>query len=122
MIMALIRNMNRSRREKLEAMVAETPNDAELRYFLAMEYVSLGDTEAGVRCFQELMTRSPDYVPTYVQAGQLYNRLDREAEARTTYQAGIAVAKKKGDFHAAGEMEAFLGCAVMGKPFITTTC
>ena len=28
---------------QLEAMLAEEPGDAELRYFLAMEYLSAGD-------------------------------------------------------------------------------
>jgi Tfp pilus assembly protein PilF len=100
--------MSQSRRETFEAMLAEMPDDAELRYFLAMEYLIAGDTDAALRHFQEVMTKSPDYVPAYVQAGQLYNRLGREAEARTTYQAGIAVARQKGDHHAAGEMEGFL--------------
>ena len=100
--------MSQSRRDQLEEMLRETPDDAELRYFLAMEYASGGDDDTAVRCFQELMTSAPDYVPTYVQAGQLYNRLGREAEARATYQAGIVAARKKGDLHAAGEMEGFL--------------
>src|SRR5260370_1204474 len=34
-----------SRREQLEAMVAETPGDPELRYFLAMEYAGAGEQE-----------------------------------------------------------------------------
>jgi Tfp pilus assembly protein PilF len=100
--------MSQARREQLEKMLREMPDDAELRYFLAMEYLSDGDDAAAVRTFQELMDTAPDYVPTYVQAGQLYNRLGREAEARATFQAGIAVARKKGDLHAAGEMEGFL--------------
>ena len=100
--------MTKSRRVQLEEMLSETPDDTELRYFLAMEHLSAGDHDAAVRTFEELMRRSPDYVPTYVQAGQLYNRLGREAEARATYQTGIATAKRTGDFHAAGEMEGFL--------------
>jgi Tfp pilus assembly protein PilF len=100
--------MTKSRRETFEEMLAETPDDAELRYFLAMECLSSGDTDAALRQFGELLAKSPDYVPTYVQAGQLYNRLGRESDARATYQAGIAVARKRGDHHAADEMEGFL--------------
>src|ERR1700733_15948514 len=100
--------MSHSRIAQLEAMLAETPDDAELRYFVAMEHLSDGDTDTALRYFEQLLAKSPDYVPTYVQAGQLYHRLDREAQARTTYQAGIAAARLKGDFHAAGEMEGFL--------------
>jgi len=102
------RKMNKTRREQLEEMLKETPQDAELRYFLAMEHLSAGDNNAALRCFEELMTAAPDYVPTYVQAGQLYNRLDRVNEARATFQTGIEAARRKGDLHAAGEMEGFL--------------
>ena len=102
------RIMSKSRREQLEEMLKETPTDAELRYFLAMEYLGAGEHDAALRCFQELLTDSPDYVPTYVQAGQLYNRLDRVQDAKGTFQAGIEAARRKGDLHAAGEMEGFL--------------
>jgi hypothetical protein len=54
------------------------------------------------------MKATPEYVPAYLQAGQLLARLDREEEARTVFRNGIAVAQKQGDQHAAGEMETFL--------------
>ena len=34
-------------------MLAETPDDAELRYFLAMAYVSDGDEESALSCFRQ---------------------------------------------------------------------
>jgi len=100
--------MSQTRIAQLEAMLAETPDDAELRYFVAMEHLSGGDDDTALRYFQELIVKAPDYVPTYVQAGQLYNRLNREADAKATYQAGIAAARRKGDMHAAGEREGVL--------------
>jgi tetratricopeptide (TPR) repeat protein len=102
---------NRSRKEQIEAMLAEDPNDPFLRYGLAMEHASAGDLEAAVRCFRELIERTPNYAPAYLQAGQALTRLDREAEARAMYRAGIAAARQNGDpasLHAAGEMEQFL--------------
>ena len=57
-------------------MLADAPTDPELLYFLAMEHQSLGEAPEALKCFQELMTLAPDYVPTYVQAGQLLNRLE----------------------------------------------
>jgi tetratricopeptide (TPR) repeat protein len=97
-----------SRIEQLKSMLAELPNDAELRYFLAMAYVSAADNDAALACFQQLADENPGYVPAYVQSGQLLARLGREEEARSVFRAGISAAQKAGDSHAAGEMEAFL--------------
>jgi tetratricopeptide (TPR) repeat protein len=103
--------MAKSRREQIEEMLADDPNDPFLRYGLAMEHASAGDAPSAIRCFEELLRIAPDYVPAYVQAGQLYARLGRDDEAKATYRAGIEVARKKGDEgdrHAADEMESFL--------------
>jgi Tfp pilus assembly protein PilF len=100
--------MVEARRKQIEAMLADDPNDAFLRYGLAMEYVSEGDHETALRCFQDLLKAAPDYVPAYLQAGQALQRLDREEETRAMYRAGIAMAKKEGNAHAADEMERFL--------------
>jgi Flp pilus assembly protein TadD len=96
------------RKQQLIEMLEDHPDDGELRYFLAMEHVSNGDTPAALYEFNELRQRAPAYVPAYVQHGQLLAKLDREDEARAVFRAGIAVANQVGDSHAAGEMEAFL--------------
>jgi Tfp pilus assembly protein PilF len=98
----------KSRKEQIEEMLADEPNDIFLRYGLGMEYVSAGDQATALRCFQELLQLAPDYVPAYVQAGQLCARMNRDDEARAFYRTGIDVARKKGDQHAADEMEGFL--------------
>ena len=97
-----------TRIDQLKTMLEETPEDAELRYFLAMAYVSAGDQTAALAAFRQLAEESPGYVPAYVQCGQLLARLGREDEARAIFKSGIAAAHKAGDAHAAGEMEAFL--------------
>ncbi len=52
-----------SRREQLEAMLKDEPNDPELRYMVAMEHASAGDDAGAVLCFQELTNLCPDYAP-----------------------------------------------------------
>ncbi len=99
---------NKSRKEQILDMLAANPTDPELLYFLAMEHQSDGESDAALKCFQEVVATAPDYVPSYVQLGQLLTRLEREDEAKHVYHRGIAAAKKKGDRHAADEMEAFL--------------
>jgi tetratricopeptide (TPR) repeat protein len=98
----------KSRRQRLEEMLTADPNDPFLRYGLAMDYASGGDDEAAAKCFADLLRVSPDYVAAYLQAGQVLVRLNRDEEARTVYQTGVAVAQRVGDAHAAGELQGFL--------------
>ncbi|MGH7225689.1 MAG: tetratricopeptide repeat protein [Gemmataceae bacterium] len=98
----------KSRKQQIEEMLTEDPNDPFLRYGLAMEYVSAGQDEEASHCFEELRRVAPDYVPAYLQAGLTLTRLNREEEARVVYQTGIAVARQQGDGHAADEMARFL--------------
>lgn len=97
-----------SRREKIEAMLAEEPNDTFLRYALAMEYKSEGDLATAITKMTELTKLSPPHVPAYFMAAQ-YSAEDGETEqARTLLRDGIEEARKQGDHHAAGEMSEFL--------------
>jgi Tfp pilus assembly protein PilF len=98
----------KSRKEQLEELLAQDPNDSFLRYGLAMEYVSAGQDEEAVRCLRELLARDANYVPAYLQAGRALMRQGADDEAREVLRAGIAVANRTGDTHAAGEMTGFL--------------
>ncbi|MDA1231349.1 MAG: hypothetical protein O2856_11295 [Planctomycetota bacterium] len=97
-----------TRREKLEAMLAGSPNDQMLRYMLAMEFDKEADHDQSLEMFGGLMKDSPPYVPAFLMAGQLLARLSRTEEARATYQTGIREAQQQHNDHAAGEMAGFL--------------
>jgi tetratricopeptide (TPR) repeat protein len=97
-----------SRREKIEAMLADDPEDVFLRYSLAMELDKEGDQEASLAKFAELTRDNPPYVPAFFMAGQQLARLGRLDEARAILKNGIAVACAQNDMHAAGEMGEFL--------------
>jgi Tfp pilus assembly protein PilF len=98
----------RTRRQQLEEMLAEEPNDPELRYMLGMEHVSAGDDAAAVRCFEELLRVDPTYPHAYHQAGRALVRLGKVSEAREMLRRGVPVARQRGELHAAGEMQEFL--------------
>jgi Flp pilus assembly protein TadD len=98
----------KTRRQQLEELLAEDPNDPFLRYGLAMEHVSAGNDEEAVRTFRDLLAATPDYVPAYMQCGQALVRLGRIEDARDVYRTGIATAQKRGDQHAWQEMQGFL--------------
>ena len=97
-----------SRREQIEALLADDPNDTFLRYGLAMEHVSAGDDEAAVGCFRDLLAIDAAYVPAYMQAGQALTRLSRVEEARAMLTRGSQAAREQGNQHAYEEMQGFL--------------
>jgi Tfp pilus assembly protein PilF len=98
----------KTRKQRFEEMLADAPDDAEMRYGLAMEYVSEGDDAGAVRVFEESFRRNPDYPPAYHMAGRALQRLNRIAEARQVLERGIQVAQRQRDQHAAGEMQELL--------------
>jgi hypothetical protein len=98
----------KSRRQQLQEMLADEPNDPFLHYGVAMEFVSEGDDEGAIRSFQELLRIAPDYVPGYLQAGQALVRMGRIDEAGGVFRSGIAQARQQGNYHAADEMQGFL--------------
>lgn len=97
-----------TRREKIEAMLADDPADTFLRYSLAMELDKEGDHHQSLAKFAELTRDDPPYVPAFFMAAQQLARLNRSDEARTILQDGIAAATQQHDQHAAREMSDFL--------------
>jgi hypothetical protein len=96
--------------EQIEALLAEDPDDAFLRYGLAMEHASAGDDEACVTTLRDLIerTRANPYVPAFLQCGQALVRLDRTTEACEVLRTGIDAARRAGETHAMGEMQGLL--------------
>ena len=97
-----------SRREKIEAMLADEPQDIFLRYSLALELAKEGQRDACLAGLQQLTHESPPYVPAFFMQAQQLVEGERIEEARTVLRAGIEAARQQGDLHAAGEMSQFL--------------
>jgi hypothetical protein len=97
-----------SRREKLEAMLHEDPQDVFLRYALALELDKEGKHDESLSGLRDLAANESPYVPAFFQAAQQLTRLDRLDEARALLRDGIEAARAQGDAHAAGEMSEFL--------------
>ena len=57
-----------TRREKIEAMLADDPGDVFLRYSLAMELDKEGNCDASLATFAELTGSEPPYVPAFFMA------------------------------------------------------
>ncbi|MEM9588747.1 MAG: hypothetical protein AAGA03_15805 [Planctomycetota bacterium] len=97
-----------SRREKIEAMLADDPTDTFLRYSLAMELRSEGLHDDSLGKLGELTREDPPYVPAFFMAAQQLADLQRVDEARGFLRDGIDEARRQGDSHAAAEMGEFL--------------
>lgn len=97
-----------SRKEKIQAMLADDPRDTFLRYSLAMELRSEGNHVESLEKLGELTQDQPPYVPAFFMAGQQLTELERIDEARETLRNGIEEARRQGDAHAAAEMSELL--------------
>jgi predicted Zn-dependent protease len=97
-----------TRRERIEAMLADEPGDAFLRYSLAMELDKDGEHDASLAALAGLTRDAQPYVPAFFMAAQQLARLGRVNEARTFLRDGIDEARRQGNAHAAGEMSEFL--------------
>ncbi len=92
------------RLEQLLELLKGEPGDAFLRYGVAMEYAKLGEHEKALGEFNELLKRAPEYVAGYFMAGRTCEQKGDVEEAKRFYREGIAMARRVGDEHAAGEM------------------
>lgn len=93
-----------TRRQKIEAMLQDEPEDIFLRYSLALEMSSEGQLEDSLALLKQLCQEKPPYVPAYFRCAQLLADEQRTEEARSFLRDGIEVARAQGDLHAAAEM------------------
>jgi hypothetical protein len=100
--------MSTTRREKLEAMLRESPHDAFLQYALALEQEKAGEHDASLAALEKLARQAPSYIPAFHMAGRQLVGLGRIDEARAILRDGIVAARSQGDLHAAGEMSELL--------------
>src|SRR5690606_34086164 len=89
----------------LERMLLARPDDARLRFGLAVEYEKAGRIEDAVRELRAYLERAEDEGNAWGRLGQLLRRLGRTDEARAAFQQGIAQARRHGHPSMAAELE-----------------
>jgi tetratricopeptide (TPR) repeat protein len=99
---------NSKRLDFLLKMTSADKADSFTWYALALEYKGLGQVEEALATFQQLRNRDQDYVPMYLMCGTMLVEAGRREDAKEWLGTGLAVARKKGDTHAAGEIEGAL--------------
>jgi tetratricopeptide (TPR) repeat protein len=100
--------MNQKRLEVLLKMTAREGADSFAWYALALEYKGLGRVEEALDTFTKLRAKDENYVPMYLMCGTMLIEASRRDEAKDWLSFGLAVARRKGDAHAAGEIEGAL--------------
>jgi hypothetical protein len=88
----------------IEALLAKGSEDPFHHYARAMELRSLDRLEEALAAYRDVRERFPDYVPSYLMGAQVAQELDLDDEAVAWCEAGLTVAKAKGDDHATREL------------------
>ena len=96
------------RLQMLETMIAKGSKDPFVRYARALELRSEGALEQALSALDEVRALHPDYVPTFLMAGQIAAQLGQIERAREWYEHGVRVASAARDEHARTELQAAL--------------
>lgn len=98
-----------SRLEKLQAFLAQDPNDSFTRYAIGLEYASQKDYSKAIETLEALRQHDPNYVATYYQLASFYREQGESAKALEVTSVGIKAARAVSDLHAASELQALQG-------------
>lgn len=77
-------------------MLGNRPDDSRLRFGLALEYLSAGRVEDGVRELRTYLDHTDDEGNGWGRLGAVLRELDRDDEAIVAYRRGIENASKHG--------------------------
>ncbi|TAF74298.1 MAG: tetratricopeptide repeat protein [Bacteroidetes bacterium] len=99
--------MSQTRLKSLLEMLQDEPNDAFLKYAIALEYKKV-DIEKAIFFFDDLVEKNPEYIGTYYQFGIVLQEKNELQKAEYIFKKGIEIATKKPDFHALAELRSAL--------------
>ncbi len=92
----------------LESMLAKRPDDARLRFGLALEYLNADRVDEGVRELRAYLAATDDEGNAWGRLAAVLRRAGSDDEARDAYRKGIAAALHHGHPTMAGEFEEIL--------------
>ncbi|HRI00787.1 MAG TPA: tetratricopeptide repeat protein [Saprospiraceae bacterium] len=98
-----------SRKDQILELLQDSPEDSFLHFALAKEYENEGKPIQAQQAYQWILDHTPDYVGAYYHLAHLYwDQLQDKPAARQTIEAGILVAQRINDPHAASELKSAL--------------
>lgn len=100
--------MTSKRLEMIEKTLAAGSKDPFVWYARGMELRSLGRRDEALKAYDACMEAFPNYVPTYLMAGQVAMELSDFPRARKYLNDGLQMATAAGDDHAHSEITSAL--------------
>lgn len=100
--------MNETRLSTLRRMLEDRPEDPRLRFGLALEYLTAGRTEEGVKALQSYLEVADDEGNAWGRLGAALRELGRDDEARAAYRKGMEAAQRHGHPTMADEFDEVL--------------
>jgi tetratricopeptide (TPR) repeat protein len=91
----------------LERLLAAGKDGALLRFGLGNEYFKRGDAAGAAVHFRRAVDFDPGYSAAWKMLGKALASAQRNEEALSAWQEGIAAAERKGDKQAMREMQVF---------------
>jgi len=93
--------------DTFEKMLASGQDNDMLRFTLGNAYFSAKDYAVASEHFAKAVEHNKEYSAAWKMLGRSYASLEKHAEALTAFDAGLAVAAKKGDKQTEKEITVF---------------
>jgi len=100
--------MQNNRLEKLQEMLAETPQDIFLNYALAMEYKGLSQVDNTLKQLNIVFLLDENHVPNLYQLGVFWMEKSENEKALLYLEKGLQIAKQKKELKTANEFQALI--------------
>jgi len=93
-----------TRKDTLDQMAQEDPNDPFLLYAQALEEAKDGNINTAIEILEGLKEDHSEYLATYYQLGKLYEEIADLDAATKVYRKGIKLAKAQNQQKTASEL------------------
>jgi len=94
------------RKERIKAMLVESPNDSFLHFAMAKEWEKEEDFMAAVEEYEWIVTNDPQYVGVYYHLAHAAIELEKEDDyISKVFTDGIKMAQGQNDQHAKAELQ-----------------
>jgi tetratricopeptide (TPR) repeat protein len=97
-----------NRLQQLLGMLEKQQDDPFLIYAAGVEYEAEGQPDQAHIYFDELLSRFPEYLPTYYKYGVMLALEGKDEQAEELFNNGIALAEKQGEMKTLRELRSAL--------------
>jgi tetratricopeptide (TPR) repeat protein len=100
--------MQNNRLEKLQEMLAESPQDIFLNYALAIEYKGLSQFDKALKQLNAVFLLDENHIPNLYQLGVYWMEKSENEKALLYLEKGLQIAKQKKELKTANEFQALI--------------